>query len=560
MSIYSELSQQNRKPSLVPQSLPLGNATVKNRAGGHVFAVDKWSQLDRFLIIGTDQNTYYANAKDQTFENVKSLQACLKEDGPGTVAVIATISESGRAVKQDPAIYALAVAASSEDLDTKRAALSALPRVCRTATHLFSFVEDVNKMRGWGPAIRKAIAAWYNDKSAENAAYQAVKYQSRNGWSHKDVLRLSHTRAKDPQHNALYRWIVSGMEGFETYGHRPLKESTHNLPYIVTAFEASKRVANAKDVVKLIETFDLPHEAIMNEFKDSPEVWSALLPKMGATALLRNLGKMSKIGLFDGSSDALKLAIGKLGDGEYLRKGRLHPMQILIALHQYQQGHGRLGNNTWKVSSKIVDALDEAFYSSFGNIVPTGKRVLLAIDVSGSMGSSACGDNGISARAAAAAMSMAFVRSERDVTCVSFDGGYATNGGWGSTRRGVDVDRCSPLDISPRRRLDDIIKHIGSLPFGRTDCALPFLYAKQHNLDIDAVVTMTDNETWAGHIHPFIALEQLQQNLGHPVSFAACAFTATDYSVANENETNQMNFVGLDGALPGVLSDFIRGE
>ena len=556
MSTYSGLYQGNVKPSLVPQSRPLGAATVKNRAGGFVFSVDCWGQLDRWLIIGSENATYYANAKDATFENVKCLEACLKEDGPGTVAVIAAISESGRAVKQDPAIYALAVAAASAELDTKRAALAAMPRVCRTGTHLFSFVEDVQKLRGWGPAIRKAVASWYNDKPADSVAYQAVKYQQRNGWSHKDLLRLSHARTSDPQHNALYRWIVAGMDGFENYKHRPIKESANNLPAIVTAFEAAKRISNVRDVVKLIETFDLPHEAIMNEFKDAPEVWAALLPKMGATALLRNLGKMSKIGMFNSSTPELQIAVSKLNDREYLRKGRVHPMSVLLAMHQYQQGRGRLGSSTWPVSSKIVDALDAAFYNSFGNVVPTGKRVLLAVDVSGSMSSSPCGDGGISARAAAAAMSMSFVRSEKDVTCVSFDGGYSPNSMWNNRRN--DGDKCSPLDISPRRRLDDIIKTMNGLSFGNTDCALPFLHAAKTGMDIDAVVTMTDNESWSGSVHTFVALENLQQKLGHSVAFAACAFTATAYSVANEAEANQMNFVGLDGSLPNVLSDFIR--
>ena len=35
--------------------------------------------------------------------------------------------------------------------------------------------------------------------------------------------------------------------------------------------------------------------------------------------------------------------------------------------------------------TKIVDALDKAFYLSFGSVEATGKRVLLALDVSGSM-------------------------------------------------------------------------------------------------------------------------------------------------------------------------------
>ena len=41
---------------------------------------------------------------------------------------------------------------------------------------------------------------------------------------------------------------------------------------------------------------------------------------------------------------------------------------------------------TWKPVTKIIDALDAAFYATFQNVEPCGKPVLLALDVSGSMG------------------------------------------------------------------------------------------------------------------------------------------------------------------------------
>lgn len=37
-------------------------------------------------------------------------------------------------------------------------------------------------------------------------------------------------------------------------------------------------------------------------------------------------------------------------------------------------------------SRQVVDALDAAFYASFGTVEPAGKSTMLALDVSGSMG------------------------------------------------------------------------------------------------------------------------------------------------------------------------------
>jgi hypothetical protein len=73
-----------------------------------------------------------------------------------TVARIVEISYSGRAPKNDSAIFALALGASSADVTTRQKALAALPRVCRTSTHLFQFVSSARALgRGWGRAMKR---------------------------------------------------------------------------------------------------------------------------------------------------------------------------------------------------------------------------------------------------------------------------------------------------------------------------------------------------------------------------------------------------------------------
>ena len=49
----------------------------------------------------------------------------------------------------------------SVDLDTRRAALGALPQAARTGTHLFQFSLFVEGFRGWGRSLRRAIGLWY---------------------------------------------------------------------------------------------------------------------------------------------------------------------------------------------------------------------------------------------------------------------------------------------------------------------------------------------------------------------------------------------------------------
>jgi len=172
---------------------------VVNSAGGFVFQLDCWGRLDRFLILGVDGPTYYASEKQLVKENAKCVQDCLKSDGPRTVARIVEISDAGRAPKNDAAIFALAMAAASPQEDTRRAALQALPKVCRIGTHLFHFMRDLGAFRTHtGRMLTNHLASWYADKSPEKLAYEVLKYQQRDGWSHRDVLRLAHPKPPSP--------------------------------------------------------------------------------------------------------------------------------------------------------------------------------------------------------------------------------------------------------------------------------------------------------------------------------------------------------------------------
>jgi 60 kDa SS-A/Ro ribonucleoprotein len=105
--------------------------------------VDDWTQLERFLVLGSEGGSYYASPRALTRENAQAVLRCLATDGERAVAAIVAVSEGGRAPKQDPSIFALALAAASENEAARRAALAAVTRVCRTGTHLFQFAEAV---------------------------------------------------------------------------------------------------------------------------------------------------------------------------------------------------------------------------------------------------------------------------------------------------------------------------------------------------------------------------------------------------------------------------------
>ena len=113
-------------------------------------------------------------------------------------------------------------------------------------------------------------------------------------------------------------------------------------------------------------------------------VWEALLEDMPMTAMIRNLATMTRVGVLASNRMARRRSVGARRR-RAIRRARVHPMALLAALRTYAAGQGVRGRNKWTPMREIVDALDAAFYAAFGNVEPAGKRLLLALDVSGSM-------------------------------------------------------------------------------------------------------------------------------------------------------------------------------
>jgi 60 kDa SS-A/Ro ribonucleoprotein len=147
-----------------------------------------------------------------TKDAAANVRTCLKLDGKKTVDTIVQISTDGRAPKNDAALFALAIASVPDfgSAETAQYALSQLNKVARKGTHLFHFVEYLHGMRGWGSSVKNIIGRWYTDKTEAQLAFSLTKYQSRDGWSNRDLLRLSHIKTVDARKKALLAWCVSG--------------------------------------------------------------------------------------------------------------------------------------------------------------------------------------------------------------------------------------------------------------------------------------------------------------------------------------------------------------
>jgi 60 kDa SS-A/Ro ribonucleoprotein len=552
---------------------------VQNNAGGFVFQADDWKRLERFLILGTEGGTYYVGEQKHARDNAKVVERCLKADGIRTVKTIVDVSQKGRAPKNDYALFALAMAASFGNAETKAYALANLPAVARIGTHLFTFTQFVEGMRKWSRGLRNAYRDWYFGRKPDRLAYQLIKYQSRKiegqpGWSHDDILRKAHITPKAGSPNAavqheLLQYVSEGWEGINENGlavvracinraelykvkgkgvEKQYKTYLLEIPEamkVIEGFERAKRETDPKKVAKLIADYGLTREMIPTEVMKSSEVWEALLVNMPYTAMIRNLGNMSKAGILGPNSDGAIKVITQLGSRENLKKARIHPIQVLAALLTYKQGHSSRGyaygktDKTWDVNDQIVGALDTAFYLSFDTVPRTNKRFFIGQDISGSMTAEMGNIPGMTCAMASAAMAMTTVRTEPFL----YYAGFSTH--------------LTKLGITSNERLDSVLNKISNKTFGGTDCSKPMVEALQMKMPVDVFAIYTDNETWAGSIKPHQALTKYRDKMGIPAKLVVVGMTSTGFTIADPKDSGSLDVVGFDTGVPTLLADFV---
>lgn len=524
-----------------PQKEKAREDQVANNAGGYVFSVGSKARLERFLALGVDKGTYYVGERDLFKDNHQFLIEQIKNDGVGYVNAVREFSQSGRAYRNSPAIFALALVFAHGSNEAKVVAQDAVPHVARTATMLYEFCEYLDKLGGWGRAKTRALKMWYTSKSNEEIAYQAVKYRQRNGWTHRDVLRLAHPQGLDSQ-------VVNFILGKGL-------ESTEPAPEIFYGFEAAQGAGTIQELLNVLDDApSLPWEAVPTQFHKSPELWKKLFynGQLRGQALVRNITRLARNGAFN-DMVFTKDFCDKLVDADMIAKTRLHPIQYLLALTTYTEGQvprdaarggfGYYGRRVkdWTENPMVRDALNVGFYAAFKALEPANKRTLIGLDVSGSMTALAMGID-LQCNVVGAAMAMSVARSEPYYNIMAFDNGIRD------------------LAVTPNMDLSMMKTKVTNINGGGTDCSLPMQWAWKNNVDVDTFVVMTDNETWAGRQHPFEALREYRQKRGHDAKLVVLAMTATDFTIADPRDPGMLDICGVDSNVPNLVANFSAGR
>ncbi|NDU75727.1 TROVE domain-containing protein [Actinomadura sp. DSM 109109] len=539
-----------------PQNRPIPGREaeqVRNNAGGYGFAKDLWTRLEDFLILGTTGGSYYVGEDQLTADNAQVVFDAIAADGVRAVALATEISTARppRAPKNRPALFVLAAAAAQGDAGTRQAVKASLARVARTTDHLATFFGYWKNLGGKptgggtapviGRAMRTALASWFLNGDVDQVAWRACKARQRKtpageAFALRDALRIAHPKADSPARRALFGWIAGNVSDEDARAQVPA----------VDAFLTAQAVTGPVEAIDVVQDRGVPWEFLPDAVLTDAGVWDELVDTIGMTALIRNLSRMTRIGTLATMAGASRRAAARLTDRDALAKARIHPMDLFLALRVYQAGHAQPNSRAeiqhWSPVPAVVDALEEAYELSFGHMEPSGRRLLVAVDSSGSMSWGRPRHGGTrlgSCYEIANAMAVILNRIE------------------GGNCHVIDVDTSVH---SSRVTARTNLREVGSWRpnGGGTDLSLPFRWAEEQRLDVDGVVVFTDNETWAGRQHATQALASYRRTVNGDARVVLATMTPTGHTIGDPRDEGVLNMAGLDASLPMVVNGFIR--
>ena len=464
--------------------------------------------------------------------------------------------------------------------------------------HVTSMSQAAHNSKGWGRGMRRTVGLWYTSKSGRELAMQMTKYKNREGWTHQDVLRMVHVTPASLKDNGARLAMAFAIKGQEVYAAECEKlkeapadpESVADVVRLITGITAvAAEGVTGAEAAGLIREHGLVREHLPTTLLDSVEVWKSLLMSghgMPMEAMVRNLSKMTEIGLLE-DQECADWVVARLTNADAVRASRVHPMKLLIASRQYQRGHAqdnraiftmgfetalvlkaleaandnednavemllsgdvpedrgqqssRKKKRSWFPVQRVVDALDAAFQLAFGNVEATGKRMMLALDASGSMSTTVPGTT-ITCREASAAMALVTCATEADCSVVVFG------------------EQLTPVAMKGDMTVTQAVR-VSDIDCGATDCALPMLHALKNGIAVDCFVVFTDSETYFGDVHPQVALQQYRAATGIDAKLVVVGMVSNSLTIADPTDSNTLNLAGFDTSTPEVLSLFARG-
>jgi 60 kDa SS-A/Ro ribonucleoprotein len=484
-------------------------ANTVNEAGGIAYKREDKAALAQLCITGCFNNTYYVSDKDQ-LDKVIDLANKVE---PEFVAKLATYAHKYGAMKDSPAVLCAVLASKGSDYLPK-----VFGQVIDNPKMLRNFVQvmrsGVAGRKSLGSRSKRLVQNYLESMSDE----QLFRANVGNDPSLKDIIKLCHPKPGDKSRQALYAYLLDKEYNKE------------DLCKLVSQFEVFKKDMGT-------EIPNVPFQ-MLTALPLTNEHWTSIADNATWTQVRMNLNTFARHDVLKDANLVKKLAT-KLADKEQVRKANAFPYQLFTAWQ----------NITSDVPMQLGVALQDAAEHAVQNVPDFGgKKVVVLVDVSGSMSSPITGTRGTTTTKtrcidAAALFACAVLRKNVDAVVIPFD------------------TRIHDVRLNPRDSMVTNAKLLASFGGGGTNCSAAIQYLNVKNISADLVVMISDNESWCDN-NRYGATETMNQwnkfKVKNKEARLACIDITPSSSTQAHNRTDILNLGGFSDTLFEVVNKFAQ--
>jgi len=495
---------------------------VKNFAGGYVYSIeDTVEHLRRFIVLGGKTGAlYYADA-EVTMEALRGVVDYVNDQPTVALAILQDFARK-HPPKKEGMMFVLALLLTHDTLMIRQSAAEFAGDLLKNApladTMMLAWLIQAGTGHQFGRLIKKLFAQFWQNAPINALVYQSTKYRKRHGWAPADLIQVAHPKTKgrvdEEARNVLIRYLNNGY----VFKEGDLDQADAQGLIQLIAFDEIQTMPDTADpeaLTGIIEAGRLTWEHIPTYLLNVREVWEAMLPNLPGHALLRQLPRLDKLGLFDGKTLDVVL--------EKLAVKPLHPFRVLLAALNYPR-------KVDDPNQRVIDVLDAAFTSASALDVGNIGNALVALDSSGSMCGGTTAGSTITPVEAGIGISAALCNALPNADSIVF------------------TDSLSSVRPFPARgvRYNDLLTMWNSLRTGRsTDLTVPIAHALKTERDYDLIVIITDLQTWYGQEKVIDTWRRYKRKYPK-AKFVAVSLLHSIHSLFPEGEPDTLNISGFD--------------